>query len=427
VDGSPIRAAVPASEGFALHRDGRFAGDAVFHVAADRLGLSDGIRETLLRPYRQTEFQIPVRLEAGDTAVFRGMRVQHNSARGPFKGGLRFSPDLTMVELEHLAAAMTWKCAIVDVPFGGAKGGVDCDPGDLSETELEALSRFFINRIESLLGPSRDIMAPDLNTDGRVMGWMMDQYSTIHGYSPAVVTGKPLELRGLQLREEATGLGVAAAVEFWCLQKGIAPTDVTVAIQGFGKVGSWSALHLARLGARVVAVSDNWGTLYNAAGLDIDGIWRDGVVGANAELLPVTSLLEVPCDVLIPAAVSATIDVAEARKIAASVIVEAANLPVTAAADVELTDRGVDVLPDVVANAGGVVASYFEWLQNLQHQQVAESGLRDRLRSTMFTAFGAVAEARRPMVGGINPWRLAAYEIALARVSHAAAARGLYY
>lgn len=399
---------------------------AFFHAAVDDLGLDDGIREALLRPYRELQFQIPVRLANGDTRVFTGYRVQHNGARGPFKGGLRFHPDLDLDESRALASLMTWKCAVADLPFGGAKGGVDCTVAELTDLQLEALSRFFISRAEPILGPTRDIMAPDVNTDERVMAWMMDQYSTIHGYSPAVVTGKPVELAGSSVRAMATGYGVSRAFLSACRWAGWDPASLTVAVQGFGKVGSWSARCIAASGARIVAVSDVGGTSYCETGLDVRADSpAAGVESLGGDQLPRDAIFDVPADVLIPAALAGAIDADVARRIGARLVIEAANDPVTDAADLVLADRGIVVVPDIVANVGGVVASYGEWLQNLQHRRWPSNEAHQHLHATVEAALAAVAsgvDARSH-----RSWRRAAYELALSRVSEAAIRRGLFY
>lgn len=401
-----------------------------FAEAAESLGLPAGVQEALLRPHRELQLQIPVRMPDGGSRVFTGYRVQHNGARGPFKGGMRFHPDLDLDESRALASLMTWKAAVADLPFGGAKGGVDCDVSAFGEEQLEALSRFFVNRAEPLLGPTRDIMAPDVNTDERVMAWMMDQYSTLHGFSPAVVTGKPVSLGGSPVRAAATGRGVALALAEVSDWLGWEPHRTRVAIQGFGKVGAWAAELIAAAGAKVVAVSDLWGTLHAPAGLDVAALRAAVAAGEapsprGAELLPREALFELDADVLVPAAMSCAIDAELAERVAARVVIEGANVPVTAAADRVLRERGVLVVPDIVANVGGVVGSYFEWVQNLQHLRWSEERLAADLDRSVVTALRAVIRGAEE--GGHRSLRRSAYEIAVARVADAASRRGLFY
>jgi glutamate dehydrogenase/leucine dehydrogenase len=397
--------------------------------ASARLKLDVGVTDALLRPHRELRLQIPVRLRDGGTRVFEGCRVQHSGARGPFKGGLRFHPDVDLDESRALASLMTWKCAVADLPFGGAKGGVNCDPALLDDEQLEALSRFFVSRAEPLLGPTRDIMAPDVGTDDRVMAWMMDQYSTIHGFSPAVVTGKPESVGGLELRRGSTGRGVALALEELRRSRGLGLPGATVAIQGFGKVGRAAATYLHRLGARVVAVSDLWGTAYNETALDVPRLAtaRDTARAAQesgADVLPVDALFDVRCDALVPAAMSHAIDVAEAERLETGAVLEAANAPVTAAADAMLERRGVTVMPDIVANVGGVVGSYMEWVQNLQHVRWSADRTNAEFDEVILTAVRAVIERADETVVSL---RAAAYDLAVSRVVEAASRRGLYY
>jgi glutamate dehydrogenase (NAD(P)+) len=392
-----------------------------FAAAAQRLRLDSGLADALLQPHRELHLQIPVRCDDGTTRVFEGHRVQHSGARGPFKGGLRFHPDVSVPEGRALAMLMTWKCAVADVPFGGAKGGVNCDPTRLDSAQLEALSRFFVSRAEPLLGPTRDIMAPDIGTDERVMAWMMDQYSTIKGFSPAVVTGKPPTLGGSLLRRGSTGHGVAIALEHVLRARATGLRGVTVAIQGFGKVGASVAHHLARAGARVVGVSDLWGTAHAADGLDLTTLDERAPAG---ELLPVDALFDVRADVLVPAATSCTIDAAVAERLQVGIVVEAANVPITAEADEVLDRRGIVVVPDIVASIGGVVGSYYEWVQNLQHMRWSEERMERDFERTVAAAVRSVitrADERRTTL------REAAYELAVARVMEAASRRGLYY
>lgn len=400
------------------------------HEAAERLGLPDGIREAIFRSHRELQIQVPVRMSDGSTSVFDGWRVQHSGARGPFKGGMRLHRDVNVDEIRALAALMSWKCAVADLPFGGAKGGINCDPRRLEPDQIEALARFFVNRAEPLLGPTRDIMAPDVGTDEQTMAWMMDQYSTIHGFSPAVVTGKPVHLGGSPLREGSTGQGVAVVVSEVCDQLGWQTAGLSVAIQGFGKVGRWAAKYLADAGCTIVAVSDTWGTLFAPQGLDVPKLTAMLIAGEipedapGRELLDVDDLFELQVDILIPAALSCAIDVERAEHLRTRMVVEAANVPVTAEADAVLHDRGIIVVPDVLANIGGVVGSYVEWVQNLQHWRWTTQQALTTLTDTLGSAARAVAAAKRTEERSL---RDAAYELALARVADASTARGLHF
>jgi glutamate dehydrogenase (NAD(P)+) len=402
------------------------ATERFFDEAVEHLGIDAGLRDALLHPHRELHLQVPVRDEAGGARVFNGYRVQHSGARGPFKGGMRFHPDVDVEESRALASLMTWKCAVADIPFGGAKGGIDCDPRSLDGQQLEALSRFFVSRAEPLLGPTRDIMAPDVGTDERVMAWMMDQYSTINGFSPAVVTGKPVSLGGVALRRGSTGRGVALALEALYRTRRWDLGEATVAIQGFGKVGRAAALRIAERGARVVAVSDLWGTLYSQRGLDvaalIERIDAGGEPGARS--LPTEAIFDVRAEVLVPAAMSCAIDVGEAEHLNARAVVEAANVPITAGGDEVLERRGIAVVPDIAANIGGVVGSYFEWIQNHAHQSWSAERSTDAFDATVDRAIAYVAD--RSERTGLS-WRRAAYAIAVERVVDAASTRGLFF
>jgi glutamate dehydrogenase (NAD(P)+) len=374
----------------------------------------------------------PVRMDDGTTRVFRGFRVQHNEARGPVKGGIRYSPLVDIDEVRALAMWMTWKCAVVDLPYGGAKGGVECDPARLSMAELERLTRRYTSEIDIIIGPDMDIPAPDMGTDAQVMAWIMDTYSMHRDHSmPAVVTGKPVAIGGSLGRFEATGRGVLLVTEAACKEQGKPFAGSSVAIQGFGNVGGEAARLLTDAGAKVVAVSDDLGGIYNANGLDmgtvyarrqprgrlgdLDGIAHDRVT--NAELL------ELPVDILIPAAIEGQITEANAGKIKASMIIEAANGPTTAAGDAILAERGIYLMPDILANAGGVVVSYFEWVQDLQSFFWTETEVTDRLRRIMVKAFDEVTAVGRERNIRL---REAAYILALQRVVEAMRLRGIY-
>jgi glutamate dehydrogenase (NAD(P)+) len=401
-----------------------------FHLAADQLALADDLREVLLRPYREVQVAIPLRLSDGRIHTFSGYRVQHNGARGPFKGGVRFHPQVDLDEFRALAALMTWKTAIVGVPFGGAKGGVDCDPALLSEQELEKLTRAFMQRIDKVLGPTRDIPAPDVNTNAQVMAWMMDEYGKSHGYTPAIVTGKPIALEGSYGREAATARGLVYIFREAASSANLLPQETTVAIQGFGNVGSWTGRLLQQLGARVVAVADVHGAVRSDAGLDTEAlaahVRRGGRVaefeGEGAEPLTAAEFIATSCDVFVPAALGGMIHSGNADLLDCRMLLEAANGPTTPQADELLQAKGVFIVPDVLANAGGVVASYFEWVQNLQHFRWDEREVNDRLGTIMRRAYREVSAraAERPRTS----LRVAAFELGIERVVEAARLRG---
>ena len=343
-----------------------------FDNAADRLGIIDGLREMLKRPWRELLVQVPVRLDDGQIHVFSGSRVQHNAARGPYKGGVRYHAQADLDEVRGLASLMTWKTALVNLPYGGAKGGVQVDPGLLSDSELNRLTRRYTLSIEHLIGPNRDIPAPDMGTNAQTMAWMMDAYGQLHGHSPAVVTGKPVEMGGSLGRESATGRGVAILLQEAARDLGLNTLGAKIVVQGFGNVGSWAARLMYDNGCRIIAVSSVDGGLYNAGGLDIARLQeyqaKTGVISGftGGEEISNRELLELDCDVLVPAAIGNVITEDNAKNIKAPLILEAANHPITPEADRILSEGGVTILPDILVNAGGVVVSYFEWTQNLQ-------------------------------------------------------------
>ncbi|MEW6325742.1 MAG: Glu/Leu/Phe/Val dehydrogenase dimerization domain-containing protein [Nitrospirota bacterium] len=392
------------------------------------MGLSQDLRFLLRTPYREVQVRIPVKMDDGRVRTFVGYRVQHNNARGPMKGGIRYHPHVDLAEVRGLAALMTWKTALVDLPFGGAKGGVTCEPETLSVAELERLTRGFTAMIDRLIGPFEDIPAPDMNTNPQVMAWLMDEYSRRHGHTTAVVTGKPVELEGLPGREAATGRGCLFTIRAAAKELGIAWPSATVAIQGFGNVGGWAARLLAAEGATVVAISDHRTGCYAPRGLDMEAALRHRKTAGTLEGFrggdPITNdeLLTLKCDLLIPAAVSGVIHDGNAAKIQARVIVEGANGPTTTAADEILAARGVAVLPDILANAGGVIASYCEWAQNLQRQAWEEERVNEELERVLTRSYRkvwAVSQARRVSL------RTAAYLIAIEKVVTAMRLRGL--
>jgi glutamate dehydrogenase (NAD(P)+) len=398
-----------------------------FDIAVERLGLPDDLRTVFWTPYREVTVQIPVKLTDGKVHVFSGYRIQHNGARGPYKGGIRFHPEVDIDEVRALASLMTWKTAIAGVPFGGAKGGVNCPADKLERDEVQKIARSFMDKIEKVLGPTRDIPAPDVNTNAQVMAWMMDEYGKLHGHTPAICTGKPIELEGSFGREAATGRGCVYMFREAAPQLGLTPADTTFVVQGFGNVGSWAARIMQQLGCRMVGVSDANGAVTNPAGIDADQleefIKQDGKLPdfPGVEQIDPDDLLGVECDVFIPAALGGMIHEHNAHLMNTKVIVEGANSPTTPAADEILEEKGVYVIPDVMANAGGVVGSYFEWVQNLQHFRWEERDYNDKLGNIMRRAYREVSgRAKEEKL----PLRHAAYLVGIERVVEAARTRG---
>lgn len=403
---------------------------ARFDLAAKKLGLDEGFYHILRTPDRELTCAIPVYMDDGSLQVFTGYRVQHSLARGPAKGGIRYDPNVTADEVRALAAWMTWKCAVVNVPFGGGKGGVVCDPRKLSLGELEKITRRYVAGILDILGPDRDIPAPDMGTDGRVMAWIMDTYAMhVRHASTSCVTGKPVELGGSQGRIEATGRGLQLATREAMNALGRDPRSCTAAIQGAGNVGQITATFLSEMGIKVVAISDITGAIVDEKGLDVPAVrahlakfrsldgYGDGDRITNAELL------ELPVDVLVPAATENVITSRNAANVKASILVEGANGPVTAAADKILDDKGVFVIPDILANAGGVTVSYFEWVQDRMGYFWSEEEVNTRLETMMVKAFNDVVDmARRFECGN----RIAAYMLGIDRVAKATKMRGIY-
>jgi glutamate dehydrogenase (NAD(P)+) len=424
---TPTPSARAAKPALLLETNASKAVAAFFHEAADHVGISDEMREVLRTCYRELSVQVPVKMDSGRVEVFNGYRVQHNSARGPFKGGIRYHPAASLDEVRALATLMTWKAALIDVPFGGAKGGVQCEPGFMSEGERQRLTRRFTSSIDCILGVNTDIPAPDVNTDAQTMAWIMDAYSARFGYSPAVVTGKPVELGGSFGREAATGRGVVYCLAEAATGLKLDLEGATVAIQGFGNVGSWAARLLPELGCKVVAVSDIKGGIHDGGGLDVQVLLdhtREArtVVGfEGADHISNEELLELDVDVLIPAALGQAITERNAPAVKARMILEGANHPVTPLADRILIDHDVAVIPDILANAGGVTVSYFEWVQNLQQFRWPEDQVNAELRRSMARAWKTVHA--RATVDRI-PFRLAAYAVAVERVDRAERLRG---
>ncbi len=400
-----------------------------FEDAVTSLDLDAAMRMRLSTPFREITVQVPILRDDGSEAVYVGHRVQYNGARGPTKGGIRYHPDVDLEEVRGLAALMTWKTALLDLPFGGAKGGVTVDARGLSRTELERLTRMFTRRIAIGLGPYRDIPAPDMYTDARTMAWLLDEYSSRAGYSPACVTGKPIELGGSLGREEATGRGVMIVMREAAREHGIPWAGSRVAIQGFGNVGSHLALALAEENVRVVAVADVDGGVHNHTGLDMAALVAHTAVAgtvagfAGGEPLAGDAIWGVPCDFMVPAALGGVINREDnARALDCRMVVEAANGPTTPVADKILTeDRGIPVIPDILANAGGVVVSYFEWTQNLQQFRWELPRVREELNRSLVRAFTEVRA--RAEADGVS-YRDAAYRIAVRRVADAEELRG---
>ncbi|HEV3378677.1 MAG TPA: Glu/Leu/Phe/Val dehydrogenase dimerization domain-containing protein, partial [Thermoleophilaceae bacterium] len=398
-----------------------------FGLAAERLGLRDDIAAVLRSSYREVQVQVPVKLQDGRIHVFSGYRVQHNGARGPYKGGIRYHPEVDLDEVRALAELMTWKTAIAGIPYGGAKGGVNVDPKKLEVDELQSVTRSFMDKVEKVLGPTRDIPAPDVGTDAQVMAWLMDEYGKLHGHTPACVTGKPIALEGSFGREAATGRGVVYVFCEAAPQLDISPSESRFVVQGFGNVGSWAARILQELGATMVGASDASGAIRSDEGIDADALVEHVRHGGTlpdfdgAEAIQPDDLLEIECDLFIPAALGGMIHKHNADRLRCRMVVEGANSPTTPAADDILRDKGILVVPDVMANAGGVVVSYFEWVQNLQHFRWDEREVNERLGRIMRKAFREVCERAGEDSGSL---RAAAYELGIERVVEASRTRG---
>lgn len=400
-------------------------------VAAKYLDLDEGLHAVLAQPKRQLCVNFPVVLDNGEVQVFQGYRVQHNASRGPTKGGIRYHPDVDLDETTALAMWMTWKCAVANIPYGGAKGGVKVDTKHLSKRELEKLTRRFVTEINIILGERSDIPAPDIGTNGQVMSWIMDTVSMQVGYTvPGVVTGKPVELGGSEGRVEATGRGVVVAAEEACKTIGMDFAGAKVAVQGFGNVGSVAARLAEEQGATVVAVSDAKGGIYNPKGLPVAELCarycgREGGIREfkEADLVSNEELLELDCDILMPSAISAQIHGDNADKIKAKLVVEGANGPTTPDADHILSDKGILVVPDVLANAGGVIVSYFEWVQDLQNFFWEEDEVNKKLSRIMRHSYAAVEST---MKAHKTDMRTAAYIIGVKRVAEATTTRGIF-
>jgi glutamate dehydrogenase (NAD(P)+) len=400
-----------------------------FQRAADQIELSGEMRELLVMAAREVQVQIPVDMDNGHLATFVGYRVQHNRARGPMKGGLRYHPEVDLDEVRSLASLMTWKTAVANLPFGGAKGGIAVDARKLSVIELERVTRRFVDEIHDVIGPDTDIPAPDMGTDHRVMAWIMNQYSKYHGFNPGIVTGKPVEYYGIPGREEATGRGVGLLTVKMLQRLKRRSEGATIAIQGFGNVGSHTAKYLHEAGCRVVAISDSSGAYYRQEGIDVPGALRYSMQNGHllrgypeADIITNAELLELEVDVLVPAAIGDVITAENAPRIKAPIIVEAANSPTHPDADDILVERGKAVLPDILANAGGVTVSYFEWAQNRQFYRWNLDRVRGELDRTLSSAFEEVWDTAREHKVSL---RTAAFMLGISRVARATELSGL--
>jgi glutamate dehydrogenase (NAD(P)+) len=399
-----------------------------FDQAASLLDLTDNMRTLMITPDRELRVEVAIEMDSGKIGNFIGYRVQHDNARGPFKGGLRYHPHVDQDEARSLASLMTWKTAVVDLPFGGGKGGMNCDPGKLSRGELERLTRKFVQQVHDFIGPDKDIPAPDVGTDAQVMAWIMNEYSKFHGFQPACVTGKPVEFHGSEGREAATGYGVAIIARETLAKLNRPVRGTTFAIQGYGNVGSNTARFLHEQGAKILAVSDAYGAVINPEGIDIPALdkhvagnrkvvgFKGGDAGTNEQLLTL------PVDVLIPAALGGVFDASTAKAVQAKVVIEAANGPTWPEADEVFHAREIVVIPDILANAGGVIVSYFEWVQNLQHFRWPLHQIQSEEESRLVEGFNKVHDlAQRKSV----PMRTAAFMLAINRVGRARVLGGI--
>jgi glutamate dehydrogenase (NAD(P)+) len=403
---------------------------ARFDIAAKKLNLDQGIWKVLRYPAREIIVHIPVAMDDGSIEVFTGYRVQHSAARGPCKGGIRYSPDVSLDEVRALASWMTWKCAVVNIPFGGAKGGVICDPKSMSRGELERMTRRYTASLIQFIGPEKDVPAPDMNTDEQTMAWIMDTYSMHMGQTmTSVVTGKPVNIGGSRGRREATGRGVSVVTDEALKHLNMSPESTSVIVQGFGNVGSNSAKLLWEKGYKIVGIGEYDGALWNANGIDISELLeykaRNGTIHGfrEAEAADKDELLTRQCDVLIPAATENVITSRNAERIRARVLIEGANGPTTTVADDILADKGVFVVPDILANAGGVTTSYFEWVQDRMGYFWTEAEVNQRLENIMVASFNDVLQFS--VTHGVNN-RIAAYMLAVDRVAYTTKQRGIY-
>ena len=399
-----------------------------FERAATIGEVPDSTKTVLRTPHKELRVEVPLRRDNGDLEIYIGYRVQHDNARGPFKGGIRYHPSAEIEEVRALASLMTWKTAVVDIPYGGAKGGIEADVRDFSRSEMEGLTRAYTRGIAPIIGPTTDIPAPDMYTNAQVMAWFLDEYEQLSGHAPAVVTGKPIPLGGSPGRNEATGRGAIFVLDEAVRELGMEPSGTTVAVQGFGNVGSFAAKIAVEHGYSVVAVSDVEGCLHNGDGIDIDALIahraaEGSIVGfPGCEVLDRDAVLTLPIDVLIPAALGEVIHSENHGDVQAKIILEGANHPVTPWADAALVDRGVTIVPDILANAGGVTTSYFEWVQNIQQFRWTESEVNQRLKSRLVDAYAAVSGVASEQGCSL---REAAFVIAVDRVAEASELRGM--
>jgi len=399
-----------------------------FTKASRALGLTERLEKRLVTPKREVKVECTIEADDGHVHTYVGYRVQHDDARGPMKGGIRYHPEVDPDEVNALASLMTWKTAVVDLPYGGAKGGVNCDPRAMSRRELERLTRAFVGGIHDVIGPDRDIPAPDMGTNAQTMAWMLDEFSRFHGHAPAVVTGKPIALGGSYGREEATGRGLYFAMQNLFGSEGKRIADFTYAVQGFGNVGSWVARFIAQAGGKVTAISDVGGAIRNPAGLDVEALVAHvgktgGLAGfAGGESFAGDALLAEPVDVLVPAALGGVITANNAGEIRARTIIEGANHPVDPEADDILMKRSVVVLPDIYANAGGVTVSYFEWVQNIQQYRWDVERVDGELEKIMKRAYTDLIATAKQYACDL---RTAAFALAITRVAHATELRGV--
>ncbi|CAA2961501.1 glutamate dehydrogenase 1 [Olea europaea subsp. europaea] len=398
-----------------------------FKLAARLLGLDSKLEKSLLIPFREIKVECTIPKDDGTLASFVGFRVQHDNARGPMKGGIRYHPEVDPDEVNALAQLMTWKTAVANIPYGGAKGGIGCNPGDLSISELERLTRVFTQKIHDLVGVHTDVPAPDMGTNPQTMAWILDEYSKFHGYSPAVVTGKPIDLGGSLGRDAATGRGVLFATEALLKEYGKTIAGKHVVVQGFGNVGSWAAQLISEQGGKIVAVSDITGAIKNSSGLDIPSLLNHvkethGVNGfSGGDPVDPNSILAEDCDILIPAALGGVINRENAKDIKAKFIIEAANHPTDPEADEILSKKGVVVLPDIYANSGGVTVSYFEWVQNIQGFMWDEDKVNAELKTYMTKGFKDVKEMCK---AHDCDFRMGAFSLGVNRVAKATLLRG---
>ncbi|MFN8658342.1 MAG: Glu/Leu/Phe/Val dehydrogenase dimerization domain-containing protein [Candidatus Obscuribacterales bacterium] len=399
-----------------------------FRRAAKQLGIGPRLETKLITPRREVKVECTIELDNKELASFVGYRVQHDSSRGPMKGGLRYHPQVDPDEVTSLAALMTFKTAVVNIPYGGAKGGISCDPHKLSHAELQRLTRAFVDEIHDVIGPQQDIPAPDMGTNAQTMAWIVDQYSKYHGWAPGVVTGKPLELGGSPGREAATGRGITIAAESILNDHNMRIADASFVLQGFGNVGSWAARFIHQLGGKVVAIGDASGAIHNRGGIDVEALLNyehaNGFIAGfpSAEAMNPHDLLTTQCDVLIPAALGGVLTQENAEDVSAKFILEGANGPTTPEADEIFQKRGITVIPDIFANAGGVVVSYFEWVQNLQQFRWTEERVNAELRSVMEDAYKNIIITAK---SGNSDLRTAAFQLAISRIARATALRGL--